>query len=84
MKHLRAKLALLSQQYHTDKLSELKGEWVTAAWGNQIRSYVLQPYKLVKDHRTDFESTDPHTVLEGDIEPFITAYLKEQSRVTQK
>lgn len=79
LKILKAKLMLLAQQHRTQQLTDLKGEWVTAAWGNQIRSYVLQPYKLVKDHRTEHESTDPDSVLEGGLDAFITAYLRKKA-----
>ena len=72
---LRSKLVGLQMEQHTEKLSELKGPAKSAEWGNQIRSYVLHPYKQVKDLRTNFESSDPDKVLDGDIEPFIEAYL---------
>lgn len=68
---LRAKLELLAQQQQTNQLSKLKGETKETAWGNQIRSYVLHPYTLVKDHRTKVEATDAQGVLEGDLSAFI-------------
>ena len=72
---LRSRLAQLQLEQHAEKVSELKGPNEQAAWGNQIRSYVLHPYKQVKDLRTRHESSDPDAVLEGNIDPFIDAYL---------
>lgn len=72
---LRSRLVSLQIEQHKDKLSELKGPNQSAEWGNQIRSYVLHPYKQVKDLRTKHESNDPDKVLDGDLEPFINAYL---------
>lgn len=73
---LRSKLAQLQLEQHAEKLSELKGPNEQAAWGNQIRSYVLHPYKLVKDLRTRHESSDPDAVLDGALDDFIDAYLE--------
>lgn len=73
---LRSKLAQLQIEQHAEKISELKGPNEQAAWGNQIRSYVLHPYKQVKDLRTRFESTDPDTVLDGKLDDLISAYLE--------
>ncbi|MCA9309482.1 peptide chain release factor 2 [Candidatus Saccharibacteria bacterium] len=71
MKILRSKLAQLQMEQHTEKISELKGPNQEAAWGNQIRNYVLHPYTLVKDTRTKFEVKDAQKVLDGDIEEFL-------------
>jgi peptide chain release factor 2 len=73
---LRSRLAQLQMEQHAEKIGELKGPNEQAAWGNQIRSYVLHPYKQVKDLRTRHESSDPDAVLDGDIDPFIDAYLE--------
>ena len=73
---LRSRLAQLQLEQHRDQLSELKGPNQSAEWGNQIRSYVLHPYKQVKDLRTRYETTDPDKVLDGNIDPLINAYLE--------
>lgn len=73
---LRSRLAQLKLEQHQEKLTELKGPNQSAEWGNQIRSYVLHPYKQVKDLRTRFESSDPDSVLDGNLDPFIEAYLE--------
>jgi len=73
---LRAKLHAIYLQERADEKKKLRGEFQSAEWGNQIRSYVLHPYKLVKDHRTKFEVQDAEGVLNGDLEPFIEAYLR--------
>lgn len=73
---LRSKLAQLKLEQHLENLKELKGPNEQAAWGNQIRSYVLHPYKQVKDLRTRYETTDAEGVLEGDLSDFITAFLE--------
>lgn len=76
MQMLKAKLYLLKEQEQADKVSDIRGEQKDNAFGNQIRSYVMQPYTLVKDHRTNAESGNVSAVLDGDLETFITAYLK--------
>ena len=76
MKVLRARLLEIELNKKAEEQARLKGEHVEAGWGNQIRSYVLHPYKLVKDHRSGFESTNPDSVLEGELDPLLDAYLK--------
>lgn len=76
MKVLKSKLHALEQERLAKEKKELRGEYKSAEWGNQIRSYVLHPYHLVKDHRTDYESTDPESVIEGELLPLSEAYLK--------
>ncbi|MCI6020036.1 MAG: peptide chain release factor 2, partial [Clostridiales bacterium] len=76
MQMLKAKLYLLKQQENMEKLSGIRGEVMDNAWGSQIRSYVMQPYKLIKDHRTNEEIANVDSVMDGNIDPFINAYLK--------
>ncbi|MCI8416273.1 MAG: peptide chain release factor 2 [Lachnospiraceae bacterium] len=76
MQMLKAKLFLLEQQKNAEKLSGIRGEVKEIGWGNQIRSYVMQPYTLVKDHRTNAEVSNVNGVMDGNIDPFINAYLK--------
>ena len=79
MQMLKAKLYLLKQQEAEEKLSGIRGEVTDIGWGNQIRSYVMQPYTMVKDHRTGVESGNVDAVMDGNIDPFINGYLKWQS-----
>lgn len=84
MKILKARLHQRMLAEQQQEKQELRGEFTEAAWGNQIRSYVLHPYKQVKDHRTKFETTDPQKVLDGDLQPFIEAVLRFQTEKTKK
>jgi peptide chain release factor 2 len=76
MKVLRARLLEIKQAEHEKQISELRGEFQKVEWGSQIRSYVLHPYQMVKDHRTEYETGNTQAVLDGDIGDFIEAYLR--------
>src|SRR4029077_9678458 len=77
---LRSRLLALQQAAHAEHLAELKGESLPAEWGSQIRSYVLQPYTMVKDHRTGVEVGNVQGVLDGALDPFIEGYLRWSAR----
>lgn len=77
MQMLKAKLRLMQEQEQADKVSDIRGEVKEIGFGNQIRSYVMQPYTMVKDHRTNVENGNVTSVLDGNIDGFINAYLKE-------
>ena len=79
MKMLKAKLAEIKEREHLEKIEDIKGVQKEIGWGNQIRSYVFMPYTLVKDHRTNFEMGNVASVMDGDIDGFINAYLKAKS-----
>lgn len=81
LKILKSKIYKLKMEEHNKEVQETKGEYLQAQWGNQIRSYVLQPYKMVKDHRTKFESKEPEKVLDGEIEGFAEEYLKYRQEI---
>jgi peptide chain release factor 2 len=76
MRVLRSRLVDVKEEEHVATLAELRGEYKKAEWGSQIRSYVLHPYQMVKDHRTDYEVGNAQGVLNGDIDGFIEAYLR--------
>lgn len=80
MQMLKAKLYLIKEQEQAEKVSDIRGEIKEIGFGNQIRSYVMQPYTLVKDHRTNAEIANVTSVLDGNIDLFMNAYLKEQNR----
>jgi len=73
---LQSRLLNLELAKRAEERAKLKGERIAAGWGNQIRSYVLHPYKMVKDHRTDYQTSNPEAVLDGELDGFITAYLR--------
>lgn len=79
MQMLKAKLKLLKEQEQAEKVSDIRGEIKEIGFGNQIRSYVMQPYTLVKDHRTGEESGNVTAVLDGGLDPFMNAYLSSQN-----
>ncbi len=76
LKILQARLLKLELARRTEERAKLKGKRIAAGWGNQIRSYVLHPYKMVRDHRTDYQTSDTDAVLDGELDGFITAYLR--------
>jgi peptide chain release factor 2 len=75
---LHARILRLERAKREENKAKLKGERIEAGWGNQIRSYVLHPYKMVKDHRTGYELSDAEAVLDGDLDGFITSYLRSK------
>lgn len=80
MKQLYAKLVQIAEEEQREKISDIQGKYTQIAWGNQIRSYVFQPYTLVKDHRTNYEVGNADSVMDGDIQGFIDAYLSESNK----
>lgn len=80
MRMLKSKLVEIKEREHLDKISDIKGDQKEIGWGSQIRSYVFMPYQLVKDHRTNFEMGNITNVMDGDIDGFINAYLKQESQ----
>ncbi len=84
IKMLKSKLYMLEQQKRDDELAKLYGNKGEIAWGNQIRSYVLQPYQMVKDHRTDTQTGNVDAVLDGDLDGFIESYLRYRAKNKSK
>jgi len=84
MRVLRARLLEIKREEHDKQMADLRGDYIKAEWGSQIRSYVLHPYQMVKDHRTEFEIGNTQAVLDGDIDGFIEAFLRQSSMKPQK
>ena len=80
MNILRAKLVQREKEQREEKLAELRGDRRANEWGSQIRSYVLQPYTLVKDHRTNVETGNAQAVLDGEIDTFVWPYLQQRAK----
>lgn len=83
MRILKAKLYQLEKEAHEQKLADIRGGYSDASWGNQMRSYVFHPYSLVKDHRTDCETTNVEGVMNGELDPFIESYLRQSLEVVK-
>jgi peptide chain release factor 2 len=84
MQMLKAQLYQLKKQQQSDHLDQIVGEQKNIEWGSQIRSYVFQPYMLIKDHRTDYQEGDVHKVMDGAIDGFIRAYLEKEAKHVKK
>jgi peptide chain release factor 2 len=77
---LKAKLMIIAKEQRAQEIAQIRGDMVEAAWGNQIRNYVFHPYQLVKDLRTNQETSEVNAVLDGDLDPFIEAYLRAEGQ----
>ena len=82
MKILKSKLHEIEMKKKMDEINGIRGEKKDIGWGSQIRSYILQPYQMVKDHRTDIEIGDVNSVLNGDLNIFINSFLKKSIKKT--
>ena len=78
---LKAKLLVILEEQRAKEIAEIRGDMVEAAWGNQIRNYVFHPYQMVKDLRTEQETTDVNDVMNGNLDPFIESYLRQETQL---
>jgi len=78
---LKAKLLIIAEEQRAREIAEIRGDMVEAAWGNQIRNYVFHPYQMVKDLRTEIETTDVSDVMDGNLNPFVEAYLRQENHL---
>jgi peptide chain release factor 2 len=81
MRVLRARLLERKRQEQQERLDKFRGDYLKAEWGSQIRSYILHPYQMVKDHRTNFENGNAQAVLDGDLDGFIESYLRSDENL---
>ncbi len=81
---LKSKLLVIAQEQRTQAIADIRGDMVEAAWGNQIRNYVFHPYQMVKDLRTSVETTAVSDVMDGDLEAFTQAYLRQENQLLQE
>ncbi len=81
---LKSKLLVIAQEQRTQEIADIRGDMVEAAWGNQIRNYVFHPYQMVKDLRTSVETTAVSDVMDGDLEAFTQAYLRQENQLVQE
>ncbi|HBE19005.1 MAG TPA: peptide chain release factor 2, partial [Cyanobacteria bacterium UBA11367] len=79
---LKAKLLIIAQEQRAQEIAQIRGDMVEAAWGTQIRNYVFHPYQLVKDLRTNVETTAVEDVINGELDPFIEAYLRQENQLS--
>ena len=78
---LKAKLLIIAEEQRAKEIAEIRGDMVEAAWGNQIRNYVFHPYQMVKDLRTNKETTNVSSVMDGDLDIFVEAYLRQETQI---
>jgi peptide chain release factor 2 len=78
---LKSKLLVIAEEQRAQEIAEIRGDMVEAAWGNQIRNYVFHPYQMVKDLRTETETTNIGDVMDGNLNPFIEAYLRQENQL---
>lgn len=78
LSRLKAKLLVIAEEQRASEIKQIRGDAVKAEWGQQIRNYVFHPYKLVKDVRTGYETSDITSVMDGDLDPFMKSYLKHK------
>jgi peptide chain release factor 2 len=84
MRILRSRLLEIKKAEKDEEIAILRGEYTKAEWGSQIRSYVIHPYQMVKDHRTEYETGNTQAVLDGNLEEFMEAYLRQEGKLQSR